>query len=43
MAAPIPLRLDYDGPGLRALARQSRDAEQTRPAPGRKMMEFLGQ
>lgn len=30
MAAPIPLRLDYDGPGLRALARQSRDADQTR-------------
>lgn len=30
MAAPIPLRLDFDGPGLRALARQSRDADQTR-------------
>lgn len=30
MAAPIPLRPDYDGPGLRALARQSRDANQTR-------------
>lgn len=30
MAAPIPLRPDYDGPGLRALARQSRDADQTR-------------
>lgn len=30
MAAPIPLRLDYDGPGLRALARRSRDADQTR-------------
>jgi len=30
MAAPIPLRSDYDGPSLRALARQSRDADQTR-------------
>jgi transposase len=30
MAAPLPLRPDYDGPGLRALARQSRDADQTR-------------
>lgn len=30
MAALIPLRPDYDGPGLRALARQSRDADQTR-------------
>lgn len=30
MAAPIPLRPDYDGPGLRALSRQSRDADQTR-------------
>jgi transposase len=30
MAAPIPLRPDHDGPGLRSLARQSRDADQTR-------------
>lgn len=30
MAAPIPLRLDYDGPRLRALARRCRDADQTR-------------
>lgn len=30
MAAPIPLRPDYDGASLRALARQSRDANQTR-------------
>ena len=30
MAAPIPLRLDYDGAGLRALARRSKDADQTR-------------
>ena len=30
MAAPLPLRPDYDGPGLRSLARQSRDADQTR-------------
>jgi hypothetical protein len=30
VAAPISLRPDYDGPGLRALARQSRDANQTR-------------
>jgi len=30
MAAPLPLRLDYDGPTLRALARQSKDSDQTR-------------
>ena len=30
MAAPIPLRPDYDGPSLRSLARRSRDADQTR-------------
>lgn len=30
MAAPIPLRLDFDGPALRTLARQSKDADQTR-------------
>src|ERR1700744_1937677 len=30
MAAPLALRPDYDGPGLRTLARQSRDADQTR-------------
>lgn len=30
MAAPIPLRPDYDGAGLRALARRSKDADQTR-------------
>lgn len=30
MSAPIPLRPDYDGSGLRALARRSRDADQTR-------------
>lgn len=30
MAAPISLRLDYDGPTLRRLARRSKDADQTR-------------
>lgn len=30
MAAPIPLRKDYDGPSLRRAARTSRDAGQTR-------------
>jgi transposase len=30
MAAPLPLRLDYDGATLRSLARRSRDADQTR-------------
>lgn len=30
MAAPIPLRPDYDGARLQSLARQSRDAVQTR-------------
>jgi transposase len=30
MAAPLPLRSDYDGAGLRALARRSKDADQTR-------------
>lgn len=30
MAAPIPLRLDFDGSTLRTLARQSKDANQTR-------------
>lgn len=30
MAAPIPLRADYDGPALRWAARASRDAAQTR-------------
>lgn len=30
MAAPIPLRLDFDGPTLRTLARRSKDADQTR-------------
>ena len=30
MAAPIPLRPDYDGSSLRSLARHSKDADQTR-------------
>ena len=30
MAAPVPLREDHDGPGLRALAKASKDAKQTR-------------
>ena len=30
MAAPVPLREDYDGPALRALAKASKDAKQTR-------------
>jgi len=30
MAAPLPLRRDYDAPKLRSLARRSRDADQTR-------------
>jgi len=30
MAAPIPLRADYDGPALRQAAKASRDAGQTR-------------
>ena len=30
MAAPVPLREGYDGPGLRALAKASKDAKQTR-------------
>lgn len=30
MATPISLSSDYDGPGLRGLARQSKDADQTR-------------
>ena len=30
MAAPIPLRTDFDGPGLRRLAKASKDANQTR-------------
>jgi transposase len=30
MAAPIPLRPDFDAPRLRALARRSRDPDQTR-------------
>lgn len=30
MASPIALRSDYDGASLRALSRQSRDADQTR-------------
>ena len=30
MATPIPLRADFDGPGLRRLARETRDANQTR-------------
>ena len=30
MAAPIALRGDFDGPGLRRLAKQSKDAAQAR-------------
>ncbi|KTR01420.1 hypothetical protein NS365_22760 [Aureimonas ureilytica] len=30
MATPIPLRTDFDGPGLRRLARETKDANQTR-------------
>jgi transposase len=30
MAAPIPLRCDFDAPTLRALAKRSRDPDQTR-------------
>src|SRR5512136_1284112 len=30
MAPPIPLRADFDAPAVRALARRSRDAAQTR-------------
>jgi len=30
MAAPLPLRHDYDGPALRSLARRSKDSDQTR-------------
>src|ERR671913_267617 len=30
MAAPVPLRTDFDGTRLRTLAKQSRDADQTR-------------
>src|SRR5215210_1525467 len=30
MAAPIALREDFDGPGLRRLAKQSKDAAQAR-------------
>ena len=30
MAAPVPLRTDFDATRLRALAKQSRDADQTR-------------
>lgn len=30
MAAPVPLRGDYDGPGLRSLTRTSSDTNQTR-------------
>ncbi len=30
MAAPIGLREDFDGPGLRRLAKQSKDAAQVR-------------
>src|SRR5215216_6704126 len=30
MAAPIPLRPDFDAPRLRALAKHSRDPDQTR-------------
>ena len=30
MAAPVPLRKDYDGPALRGLAKASKDARQTR-------------
>ena len=30
MAAPVPLRGDYDGPTLRGLAKASKDARQTR-------------
>ena len=30
MAAPVPLRSDYDPARLRGLARQSRDSDQTR-------------
>jgi transposase len=30
MAAPVPLRLDYDAEALRALAKSSRDPDQTR-------------
>jgi transposase len=30
MATPIPLRADFDGPGLRRLARETKDANQTR-------------
>ena len=30
MAAPVPLRSDYDAAGLRGLARRSRDPDQTR-------------
>ena len=30
MAAPIPLRADFDAPTLRALAKRSRDPDQTR-------------
>src|SRR5918996_3267826 len=30
MAAPVPLRPDFDAPRLRALARRSRDPDQTR-------------
>ena len=30
MASPIALRGDFDGPGLRRLAKQSKDAAQAR-------------
>lgn len=30
MATPIPLRADFDGPGLRRLARETKDANQAR-------------
>ncbi|BDA85021.1 hypothetical protein Sa4125_25630 [Aureimonas sp. SA4125] len=30
MATPIPLRTDFDGPGLRRLARETKDANQAR-------------
>jgi hypothetical protein len=34
MAAPVPLRTDFDATQLRALAKQSRDADQTRTPSG---------
>src|SRR3712207_5457431 len=33
MGQPLPLRPDYDGPALRAVARRSKDASQSRRLP----------